>query len=71
MCEPLDGESSVLKEAYNYRFHLPVRFKKIKGKLSSYADTSKSTVFTDSIEIQVTKPEPIDYLDKLMPGKDL
>ena len=71
MCEPFDSDSCVLKEVYNYRFHLPLRFKKIKGKLSSYADTSKSTAFTDTIEIQVTKPEPIDYLSKLTPGHDL
>jgi len=49
MCAP--QENYLVKEAGDYRFHVPDRLTKVKGKKSSFVDNRKATKCADTVEI--------------------
>jgi hypothetical protein len=57
MCAPESGYTC--KETGDYRYHLADRFSKAQGKKSYYIDNTNAH---DTVEIQIIRPEPVDYL---------
>ncbi len=57
MCAPESGY--ICKETGDYRYHIPDRLSKAQGKKSYYIDNTNAH---DTVEIQIMRPDPIDYL---------